>query len=196
MPIIIEGRLQFDFAQDWHASKFDEWSFYRGQYARLGDAKIQCKTCDVAVRCETCNSQRVAASKGIDILAVDDSTVCWCVEIKDYVQTHRADYDFLADIVALKVRDTLACLVAARLNAVIPAEQQAATRALQCQRIRIVLHLEIPPTRLRLHARTNFHANVQQKLKRLVQAIDSNPLVVSMNNMQDLPWTVTPVPAK
>jgi hypothetical protein len=103
------------------------------------------------------------------------------------------NFEFLADAVALKVRDTLSCLVVARFHSSEASEREGASQALACRDIRVVLHLEMPPTHNRLLNPKTQRANVKQRLRQLIQAIDPNPLVVSMDNMAGLTWSVTSV---
>jgi hypothetical protein len=193
MAVIIEDELSFSFPNGWEVSKFDQWSFYRNQFMRIGEASITCKECKTAVRCAGCNNKRIAGSKGIDILALSMDSVCWLIEIKDYRLTRVTDFAFLADVVALKVRDTHACLVAARLNANDNIERDRATRALGCASMRVVLHLESPRMNSRAHSPATQRANVLQRLKQLVKAVDARPLVLSMNDVNGIQWTVKQV---
>jgi hypothetical protein len=192
---ITEGALRFEFPQGWDASKFDEWSFYRGQFARVGDAEILCraKNCGGVAHCAKCGTKRMAGTRGIDILAVDPGSVCWHVEIKDYRTTRETNFAFLADMVALKVRDTLSCLIAARLNSNDDIERHRSEQALDCSSMRIILHLEMPPTHTRLLTPKMQRALVTQRLRQLVKAIDPRPRVISMADMPGLDWSVTSV---
>lgn len=193
-PTVREGSLEFQFPEGWSASKFDEWSFYRGQFARVGDARMNCnrKGCGRAVQCVACGAKRVAGNRGIDILAIDpESSTCRLIEVKDYRSTRTSDFEFLADVVALKVRDTLACLAAARWNAPVEQERDQARSALTCESLRIVLHLEVPRARGSLDAPSTPRANVSARMKQLVKAIDARPLVVSLSDPDGLPWRVT-----
>ena len=119
MPPITEGRLTFGFPDGWRAAKFDEWSFYRNQFQKVGNVSISCsdQKCEGELRCVKCGKTRVAGIKAIDILAVETGSQCWLIEIKDYRREPRTKTIDLADEVALKVRDTLAALVAAQVNA-------------------------------------------------------------------------------
>jgi len=193
MPSITEKVLKFDFPDGWDASKFDDWSFYSGQFARVGDAEILCKNCGGVAQCGQCGTKRIAGTRGIDILAVDTGSVCWHIEIKDDRSTRQTNFMFLADMVALKVRDTHACLVAARLDANDDSERDRAIRALACSHMRVVLHLEPPPSHRPLLSPKMQRANVLQRLKQLVKAVDPRPLVVSMHDLGDLAWSVTQV---
>jgi hypothetical protein len=190
---IVEGSLQFEFPEGWKASKFDEWSFYRNQFARVGDAEMRCNRegCGGIVECASCGRKRVAGTKGVDILALSPDSACWLIEIKDYRSTRETDFAFLADTVALKVRDTLACLAAARWNANDEAERKQATAALAAPRSRIVLHLEVPAGGRALFASSTRRANVLNRLKQLVKSVDPHPLVVSRSDNRRVPWTVS-----
>ncbi|WP_339352559.1 hypothetical protein [Acinetobacter beijerinckii] len=159
---IVEGQLTFLFPEQ-NATKYDEWSFYRNQF------------------------NAVCGSKAVDLLYVEQQ-ILWLIEIKDYRQHARTKPIDLADEIALKVRDTLAGLVAAQVNANDQTEQDFAKNALKKKKIRVVLHLEqaVQSSRLFLHAINP--ANVQLKLKQKVRAIDAHPLVVDQRSK--LLWSV------
>ena len=167
MPDIIEGLLTFAFPDDWQASKFDDWSFYRNQFQQV-----------------------CGGAKAIDILAIEPKACCWLNEGKDYRQNPRTKTIDLASEIADKVRDTLAGLVAAQANANDAAEQKSAGLALRCGRLRVVLHLEQPAKHSKLFPRAIDPSKVQQRLKQLIKAIDPHPLVVEMKQMYNVPWTV------
>ena len=95
----------------------------------------------------------------------------------------------LADEIALKVRDTLAGLVAAQVNANEQIERDFAKEALKKKRIRVVLHLEQPIHTSRLFPRAINPADVKLKLRQKVRAIDTHPLVVDQKNK--MLWSVT-----
>ena len=192
MPTIREEALEFTFTEEWNVSQFDEWSFYRGQFARFGDSKIACNQegCRGVVHCAVCKAKRIAGNRGIDILAIGPKSVCWLIEIKDYRTTRVTNFEFLADEVALKVRDTLSCLVAARLHANLAAEKAQADQALGCRFIRVVLHLEVPPSNRTLSPANTLRANVQQRLRQLVKAVDTQARVVSIGDFAEDAWTV------
>lgn len=193
MPSITEGKLQFTFPAAWRASKFDEWSYYRNQFSKQAEANLNCSKCERDVRCAECGCRRVAGTKGIDILAVDPASICWQIEIKDYRQTRESSFEFLADEVALKVRDTLACLMIAKLQANDAEEKQLANDAVGCNRLHVVLHLEQPQPGSILVTRTSRRANVLQRLKQLIKAIDPHPVVVDMSSSANLAWEITQI---
>ena len=169
MPTIKEGKLTFTFAQGVEAEKYDDWAFYRNQFQN---------------HCYHDN-------KAVDILCYLGQNA-WMIEIKDYRQHPRSKLIDLADEIALKVRDTLAGLVAAQINATNPNEKNFSRDFLGKRCIKIILHLEQPTctNRLRPHA-INFR-DVQDKLKQQLKAIDPHPKVtcISSPSQNNLPWTV------
>ncbi len=195
MPTITEGVLKFDFPAGWFASKFDTWSYYRNQFMKLAAAEISCSQCEDQIVCAKCGATRVAGTKGIDILAIESGRTCWQIEIKDYRQTRVSNFQFLADEVALKVRDTLAALVAASLNANDIDERNTAKKALACSRIQIVLHLEQPTPHSIQQSKRTRKALVLQRLRQLIKAIDAYPQVIDLDNMGGVGWKVTQIGA-
>jgi len=191
MQELREQNQSFLFPDDWDVSKFDEWSFYRGQFSKLAAANLNCSACEANIRCAQCNSGRVAGTKGIDFLAIESNKVCWQIEVKDYRQTLKSSFVFLADEVALKVRDTLACLVVARTNSNDAKENELAKRAIGCTKINIVLHLELPPANSTLHSRRTRRAAVQQRLRQLVKSIDRCARVLDKSSCESVAWNVT-----
>ncbi|HEV3445934.1 MAG TPA: hypothetical protein VG099_14940 [Gemmataceae bacterium] len=152
MPSITEGQLTFTFPNDWQASKFDQWSFNRNQFEQV-----------------------CGGAKAVDVLAVEPKVCLWQIEVKDYRQHVRTKTVELAVEIAIKVRDSLAALVAARANANDEDEGQMAVAALRCQRLGVVLHLEQPAKHSKLFPRAIDPANVPQRLKQLIKAIDPHP---------------------
>ncbi len=167
MPTIIEGDLQFEFPDTWIAEKYDEWDFHKRKFSHV------------------CNG-----SKAIDILAIDPGACCWLIEAKDHRMGHSTTAVDLAMLVAQKFRDSLAGLATARVRAA-GVEQQASDAGLDCPELRVVLHLEQPPTTSPLFTVAINPANVLQRLKQLVKAIDPRLHVVDINRSQNLPWNVT-----
>ncbi len=193
MSVIAEGRLQFSFPEGWKTSKFDQWSFYRNQFIKLGNAEVNCSSCESVLECASCGAKRLAGTKGVDILAIEVDAACWLIEIKDYRLTRIANLEFLADVVALKARDTLAALAAAKWNANDAEEKTLAGQVLACPKIRIVLHLEQPAPRSSVQLVKTRKVNLLQRLKQLVKAIDPHPKIVDRNHAGTVPWTVTEV---
>lgn len=167
MPTITEGNLSFSFPNAWEASKFDEWRFYKKQFQSV-----------------------CGGAKAVDVIAVEPNTCLWKIEVKDYRQHRRTKSIDLAEEIATKVRDSMAALMAAQVNANDGDEKRIAGKAVRCPRIRIVLHLEQPSKSSKLFPRAIEPATVQQRLKQLLKAIDPHPLVIETNRMGGVEWSV------
>ena len=122
--------------------------------------------------------------KAVDVVAVEGSTelvAAWLIEAKDFrVITHPprpSNIGGLAQAVADKANDTLAGLADASTHA---------TR-------RVVLHLEPHTGAHSALFPSGFAASVLQQLRRLVKAIDANPLVLNISNTPSsgVPWSVS-----
>jgi hypothetical protein len=169
MPSITEGNLTFAFSAGWEITKLDDWSFYRNQFQRV------CK-----------------GTKAVDILALEPGPGCvWYIEIKDYRRHQRSKTVDVALETACKVRDSLALLAAASVNANDAVEKAIAGRALRARQIKVVLHLEQPAKPSRLFPREIDLANVQQRLRQVVRAIDPHASARELNRMSGCGWTVT-----
>lgn len=169
MATITEDGLEFLFPNDWHVSKYDDWSFYRNQF-----------------------QSSCGGAKAVDIVAKSPDRSIWLIEIKDYRRHPRTKAIELPEEVACKVRDTLAGLVAARCNANDADERSRARHVLDGQRIRVILHLEQPARHSKLFPRAIDPADVQQKLKQLVRAFDPHPKVVDRGD-ETIGWQVRSV---
>lgn len=119
MTEIQEGRLVFRFDNGCDVGKYDDWAFYRNQFAR------------------------VSHSTAVDFVCVHREE-CWLVEVKDYSSHRRTKPSELGDEVGRKVRDTLAGLVAGSVNANNADERTIARRACRSRALRVALHLEQP----------------------------------------------------
>lgn len=160
----IDG-LIFTFPANWQASKYDDWDFYQKEFKRQNGIKA------------------------MDVVALSSENVAFFIEVKDY-RNPRAVFpkpSELAQTIATKVVDTLAALLPAKLNAVEPHEKSMAVDILNCNSLQIFLHIEQPQNKSYIIDL----ADIQQKLKQRLRAIDKNPKVVSMNKMANLPWIVT-----
>jgi hypothetical protein len=164
---LIEGELTFRFPVPWRAIQHDRTVFHRRQFQRVG-----------------------GGSKAVDIFAIEPDGHLWAIEVKDYRRERRTKTIDLADEVALKVRDSLAALVAAHMNATDAAEKDFASFALACSRAHVVLHLEQPRKHSKLFPRAIDPANVLQKLKQSIKAIDSHPKVLELGRPGDVAWSV------
>lgn len=179
MPTVIVEQLKFVFGAEIDAQKYDAWAHYN-----------------------TVWNMAPASQKAVDIVAVQTvaaPTITWLVEAKDFRVVNPAlppkpsNVSGLPQTVATKATHTLAGLTDAAANASILAEKSLASNAIAAGTKRVVLHLEPhtgPHTAL---FPIGFAASVLQKLRQLVQTIDSNPLVLSIANTPaaGVPWTVS-----
>jgi len=173
MPRLTEEKLACDFPNDWQVTKYDDWAFYRNQFQN----------------CCTGN-------KAMDFLAYNAAdTTLWMVELKDYRQFPRTKDDKISlwNEVAIKARDTIAGLFAAKVEAG-HADHHFAALSVNAVKLRVVLHLEQPATHSKLFPRFYDLADVQQKIKQLVKPIDAHPCVVELNNMHRVPWAAESIP--
>src|SRR4051812_24832178 len=140
MQRLIEDRLACDFPDAWGVTKYDDWAFYRNQF------QVCC-----------------TGNKGMDFLGFDpqDRTL-WMVELKDYRQFRRTKGIDLCEEVAVKARDTLAGLFAAKVEAG-HHDHAFAQQSLTAAYLRVVLHLEQPAIHSALFPRAYNPAVVQQK---------------------------------
>jgi hypothetical protein len=166
--VLTEGALTFTFDAGAHASKYDDWAFYREQFQQ---------------RCFKDN-------KAVDLLC-ELNRSAWLIEVKDYRVNRRTKAMDLADEVAIKVRDTLAGLVAASVGASDRAERDFARRMVNARRMRVVCHIEQPAKASRLRPRVIEPDKLTLKLRMLLKALDAHPIVMERSNTANaLPWTV------
>lgn len=166
---IAEGALTFTFAAGAKADKYDDWSFYRNQFQQ---------------GCFTDN-------KAVDLLCELNQSA-WLIEVKDYRVHPRTKAVDLAEEVAIKVRDTLAGLVAASVGANDQDERVFARRMVRARRMRVVCHIEQPVKASRLRPRVIEPDKLQLKLRTLLKAIDAHPIVMDRSSTAaNLPWVVS-----
>ena len=165
MTEITEGALTFSFPNGCEASKYDDWTYYRKHF------------------------QRVAKSKAADILCLDGD-VAWLIEIKDFRLHEGPIPSELGHEVAVKMRDTLSGLAAAYANADDETEKEFARRAIKTGVWRVVLHLEQPSEHAGLFQKPLNLANMRMKLSQKLKAVDPNLLVMDMESLADVPWSV------
>ena len=165
--IIQEDRLTLTFPPGALASKYDEWSHYRNQF-----------------------NSAFGGTKAVDCVYAAADTA-WLIELKDYRIHPRTKAIDLPLEVATKVRDTLAGLVSAGLNANDADERHMAKTLLQKPKFRVVFHLEVPAKQSRLRPSSIDPIAVQQKLKQLIRSIDPHPVVVNQRALKpDMDWGV------
>lgn len=168
MPIIHVEGLAFAFPDRWETSKYDDWSFYRNQFAKMWNG-----------------------IRALDLLAVDPDHTLWLIEVKDYRKHARTKLSDLGDEVAHKVFDTLAAMLPAKIYASDSHEVKMAKAVLGAKRLRVVLHLEQPSKHSTLRPRAINPRDVQQVLRRLLKPIDAHVFVAETTRMGTLAWRVT-----
>lgn len=160
--------LTFHFPDDWLVEQYDEWPTYKHRF------KDAC-----------------GGNKAIDLAAISPANrTLWLIEVKDYRRFPRKKALEIADEISIKVRDSLAGLVATRFLGDEP-ERKYATRSLKMRRLRVVFHLEQPVKPSKLFPRPYELADVQQKLRQKVRAIDPHALVVDTSDLTRVTWNVT-----
>lgn len=170
MQTLEEGKLLFEFPDDWTVSAYDKWPYYQNHF-----------------------KDALTGNKGVDFIAQDKSHNLWFVEVKDYRENRRMKQIHIWDEIAIKVRDTLAGLVGAKFREGDP-NQGEASDALQTQTIRVVLHLEQPRNPSKLFPRKFDPQKIRQKLKQknYLRPIDTHPLVVDLATMNAVNWNARP----
>lgn len=164
MPVVKKvENLTFTFPDGWEAEKFDDWNFYRGHFSR-----------------------QMNGIKAIDLLAKGPDGIAYLIEVKDYRHPDTIKPTGLADAIANKVLMSLAALLPAKHRASDPAEKALATSVLSCSDFKVIAHLELPQA----HKPVVDPADIKQKLKQRLAAVDRHLKVVSMDKMQGLAWTV------
>ncbi|PMS10064.1 hypothetical protein FNF07_08975 [Trinickia caryophylli] len=165
-----EGALIFLFPDDGLASKYDHWSHYRNGFQAA------------------CGGHH----KAVDIVyAQADERIAWLIEVKDYRVHARTKAIDLAEEIAVKVRDTLAGLVATGCQANDQNEKDCARALLRAAKIRVVCHLEQPTKHSRLRPRVIEPDKLAIKLRTLIKAIDPRALVVDRHSLHaSMTWRV------
>jgi identified by metaGeneAnnotator len=166
MPLSIkEGELEFIFSEDVFPTKYDGWVHYRKQF------KDKC----------------YKDNKAVDFI-VYNSDKAWFCEIKDFRQNDRNKEKIpLCDEIALKVRDTLAGLVSAKLRANNTEEKNFAKEVLTRSTINIILHIEQPNNSPYYNL-----SDLKDKLRQLLKAIDPHVKVMNRtHSFPNIPWSVT-----
>lgn len=166
MALFNDRNISLEFPDHWQVTKYDDWAFYRNKF-----------------------TTSCCGNKAVDFLAYDpDSRTLWLIELKDYRQHHRAKTNIsIWDEIAIKTRDTLAGIFAAKID-MTHAEHSYAVQFLRADKIRVVLHLEQPRTPSKLFPQAYSRADVEQKLRQIVRPIDHHPKVVEAQHMGNLPW--------
>ncbi|BDI34220.1 hypothetical protein CCAX7_62710 [Capsulimonas corticalis] len=168
MPAITIDGLVFTFPQGWIVEKYDDWAFHQNRFQSIPPGR-----------------------KAVDLIAISPNKTLYLLEVKDYRHYSRSKSIELTDEITIKVVDTLAALIPAKIHANNSNEKDCARKATQANEIHIVFHLEQPAVHSKLYPQVTNTANLQQRLRQMLRAVDPHLKVVSKNTMQSLPWTVT-----
>jgi hypothetical protein len=166
---VVDG-FTFELQDGYIGGKYDDWSFYRSYV------------------------QGVQGAKAVDLVVVGLTVpVAYFIEVKDYridpvtrIPPRRTKPSELHQEVASKVLCSLGGMVAARIRAVHPIEQDVAARACRALSLRVVLHLEQSKG---ARAAVN-PVNVLMKLKKVLKGIDPHAAVVTRERSHNFPWRV------
>lgn len=162
VKVDVDG-LTFEFPDSWKVGKYDDWKFYRNQIGK-----------------------HLQGLKAVDLLAVNKSEESYLIEVKDYSLPGTIKPSELPEAMAWKVVHTLAALLPASLNANDDDEKSLAAAVLKCRRLHIVLHADNPAN----PPNVIDPADLQQKLKSLLKAVDVRVKVSSRDKPAGVPWTV------
>ena len=206
MTIIKEKRLTLTFPEDYRATKYDNWEHY----------EIFQNSCNLRNKIDTNEKgkngidQSVdndSGSSGVDIIALHESTL-WLIEIKDYYQLEfepnsQSIDEKLSDLpylIARKIRDSLAGLVSAKFKAEKQEEKDFAHLALNCNEIKIVLHIEMPSiSKLSPSSLDIASLKVKFKTSKFTKTFENcyaEPIFTNINHinnpqLRNVPWSVS-----
>jgi hypothetical protein len=166
-----EGALRFRFPDGWGVRKLDETSFFKKRFQSFAKPPIG------------------EGSKSVDFVAYDPEDVdLWLIEVKDFRIQPRGKKSELTLEIALKVRDSLACIHAMASLAGCD-DEHFAKRALRKHHIRVVLHIEQPAKPSKLKPAASDIATLKQKLKQAMRAVDPHALAGGMTVLNaQTPW--------
>lgn len=208
MTTITEKRLTFAFPEDYYVTKYDEWEHY----------KIFQNSCNLRKKIDTNEKGKNGinqsvdddnGSSGVDIIALHESTL-WLIEIKDYyrlglepnAQSIDEKLSDLPYLIARKIRDSLAGLVSAKFKAEKQEEKDFSRLALDCNEIKIVLHIEMPSIRSKLYPSSSDLANLLKDKFKLseftknfancyAEPIFTNISHINNPQLRNVPWSVS-----
>lgn len=164
-----ESNIDWVFDEGWTVVKYDDSTWYRKHF------------------------QKCADSAAVDFVALSpDETLYWLIEVKDFTtDPPLKEKGPLYEIVTRKARDTLAGLLAAASNAT-GSDQELARKIGTAAKVRVAFHCERPTHASRLFKGLPSTADLQQRLRRTLRAIDSKAIVTDgAKPRTDVPWTAT-----
>jgi len=164
MTVLREGSIEYVFDDSWTVSKYDQWPFYRKHFVTA-----------------------FGGAKAVDVMAQDPDDTLWLVEIKDYSSHDRTKRLDLCDEISIKVRDSLAGVVAAAKWHSHHPNLIDARKHLSAKKLRVVLHIEQPPNHNSVLPRGFNTAKLRQRIHQSMRSVDPHPIVVDLASFK-LPW--------
>lgn len=164
MKILDVDGLTFNFPDNWNAIKYDDSQFYRQHFSRQKNG-----------------------IKAVDVLALSPDKTLFFIEAKDYSHPETIKPSELPTAIVNKVLYTLSSLLPSSINASEESEQKFSRKAIKSKKLCVVIHLE-QSNRHRLKV---VPADLLQKLKPMLRAIDAHPKVLSMHKMANAAWSVS-----
>lgn len=152
--MLIDG-IEIPISDRENATKYDDWAFYRNQFQKVG-----------------------AGQKGVDIITIDNDKVLRLIELKDYRRNERTKNIEISLEIADKVRDTIAGIFTASINANDNYEKEFSKKCLQSNKIKVILYLLQPKVNSKLFPIKINIVNLTKDLKRKIKAIDPRPKVI------------------
>ena len=175
MPELDVDGAVFRFPDDWEASKFDEWSYFRSVMSRIVDPLGR-------------------ASHGCDVVALHDGDL-WLIEAKDYSHPDAVPPSDLVAVVCEKVVDTLAGLHAGIRDP--HPERGICERAVAAARLFVALRIDLPDAqpgrdKMRRGAAVRTMADYRQKLGKALRRVVNGKIhvVTGRERPAVVPWTV------
>lgn len=171
MTRLTEGRLVHEFPAGWIAWKCDDAPYYRNHFQAFA-----------------------GGAKSVDFAAVSpgNDPILWLIELKDYRAARRTKPSDLFDELAIKVRDTLACLMATASNSGCMPAAGHAKAGCKASKVRVVLHLEQPAKPSKLFPQVVEPKSAKDKIKQKLRAIDPHPLIGnSVNLSAKVAWSIS-----
>ncbi|NLG14461.1 MAG: hypothetical protein GX561_09720 [Lentisphaerae bacterium] len=185
LNITIDQTLHFHFEDNWKVVKYDETPYYKTQLKNQRSCKINKKDKSV-----------ISGLKGVDLVALQpqDNTL-YLIECKDYRLHSRKKNLHPVEEFYQKTMDTLAGLLPSALCGTSGDPNTRMLKALvrSAEHIRLVFHFEQAETTNKLMPRAYDIADLQQKLRGLLKAIDPYVLVVDIDTLRrtaKVDWTV------
>lgn len=184
--ITVDQSLHFHFEDDWKVVQYDETDYYKTHLKNQHSWKKSKKRTSVT-----------DGLKGVDLVALQpQDNILYLIECKDYREYPRKKEQHPVEEFCQKTLDTLAGLLPAALCG-IPGNAETKTLKTvvrRAEQLRLVLHFEQAKTEDKLWSRGAYDiADLQQKLRGLLKAIDPYTLVVDMDtlpNTAKVNWTV------